>query len=338
MVMVSIIIPVYNAEKYMKSCLESLIHQTYQHFELILVDDGSNDASGMICDNYAKNDQRITVYHRENSGVSASRNYGLERAKGKYILFVDADDSIEPNMIEGCIRLAEDNDAELVICGFRYHMIDENRIVENCLRYDFYGTEEELFEQWFTVLMEKEILNPPWNKFVRKDLIDSNQIRFHEKYSICEDMAFSIQLLAASKKTIITSQMFYNYNIKSSGTLVFKLHENYFDALSYFYELACDYCGKFKNNRKQLKRLNHLYMQHIIFFLDQIYAKSLWDKKLKFAKMNEIARNKDFLHAYRNAGLDGKKKLVCFFLAWRQFYLIHILFLLKSIKNRKRIK
>ena len=335
---VSIIIPIYNAQKYIETCLDSVIKQTYQHFEVVLVDDGSKDASGVICDNYAKNDRRITVYHRENSGVSAARNFGLEHAKGKYILFVDADDAMESDMLEGCVLLAESYKAELVICSFRYHMMDDNRVVENSLGSDFCETAKELFDHWFTVLVEKEILNPPWNKFVRKDLLDKNQIRFHEKFSICEDMAFSIQILAASKKTVLTGKMYYNYYLKSSGTLVYKFHENYFEALTNFYDSAYQYCKKFNNNSKQIRCLNTRYVNLIIMFLKQICTKSHWDKEERYEKMRKIGSNERFLRSLKSTSLNSKKRLVCFFLQTGQFYLIHLLYKLKSANCRKVVK
>lgn len=331
---VSIIIPIYNAQRYIEACLDSIRKQSYQHIEVLLIDDGSNDNSGAICDNYAKQDQRFTVYHRKNAGVSASRNFGLKHSKGKYILYVDADDTIEADMVEKCVHLAESNHADLVICSFRYYIMDDNRIVENSLGCDFCATEMELFRYWFSVLIEKEILNPPWNKLVRKDLLEANHIRFCEKYSICEDMAFSVQTIAASKKTVLTREMYYNYYLKSSGTLVFKFHENYFEALTSFYKTAYKYCSRFDNNRKQIKTLNTLYVKLIIMFLNQIYTMSNWDIKTRLAKMREIGKNDKFLYAIKNVSLNKKKKLVCWLLQTEHLYLLHILYRIKSKKDK----
>lgn len=330
---VSIIVPIYNAQKYIKECLESILKQTYQDFEVILVDDGSRDASAKICDQYAEMDRRITVYHRENAGVSATRNYGLAHAKGKYILFVDADDTIEDDMLEGCIRLAENNDAELVICSFRYYMTDEdNRLLENSLGKDVCVTNHELFDQWFSLLAEKEILNPPWNKLIRKDLLDRNQIWFCEEYSICEDMIFSLQVLDVSKKIVLTGNMYYNYYLKSSGTLVFKFHENYYEALTKFYEHVYRYCSKYENNFTQLKLIKTMYVNLTIMFIKQICTKSTWDKKTKHLKMKEIGRSKEFLLALKNVDLNRKRKLVSCLLKYQQVYFITIIYFIASRK------
>lgn len=332
---VSIIVPIYNAQKYIDVCLESIIKQTYQDFELILVDDGSQDASGRICDLYAKKDQRITVYHRENHGVSASRNFGLAHARGKYVLFVDADDSIEPDMLKRCIGLADENKADLVICSFRYYMRDENnRMVENSLACDFCGEGREIFNLWFTTLVEKEILNPPWNKLIKKELLDNNRIQFNEEFSICEDMTFSTQLLAASRKTVLTGDMLYNYYIRSSGTLVFRFHDNYFEALTHFYDTAYRYCKKFKINSTQTKILNTLYVNLTIMFIKQIYTKSPWNNRSRYKKIIEIGKEEKLLHAVRSANLTRKRRLVCYLLKNRMVNMISIIYKIKNWKDQ----
>ncbi len=333
---VSIIIPIYNAQKYIEACLDSILKQTYQDFEVILVDDGSSDATGSICDHYARKNMGITVYHRENAGVSASRNFGLAHATGKYILFVDADDTIEPDMLEGCILLAEKNNAELVICSFRYYMTEDNRKVENSLQNEVFVTEKELFDHWFTELVDTEILNPPWNKLIRRDLLDRNHIQFNEKFSICEDMAFSIQILCASERIVLTDKMYYNYYLKSSGTLVFKFHDNYFEALTNFYQSAYEYCTKFKNNCKQLKVVNTLYVNLVIMYINKICTKSRWDKKTRRANMDIIRKNKNFLFALKNMSLNSKKKILCFLLLTRQYSLIQFLFKVKLQKLERQ--
>ncbi len=329
---VSIIIPVFNAESYIELCLDSVLVQTYKKLQVILVDDGSSDASGEICDNYRRKDPRITVYHRANSGVSATRNFGFDRSTGEYILFLDADDSIEPDMIEGCVQLAKSHQADVVVCSFRYYMIDDNHIIENSLESDFCGSAEEIFHDWFNVLVEKEILNPPWNKLIRRDLLISNNIRFDQRFSICEDMAFSIQTIAASRKTVLTRNMYYNYYLKNSGTLVFRFHENYFEALTNFYEITLRYCQSFDDHKTQLKCLNTLYVNLCIMYFKQICTKSNWSKSYQYKKLKEIALYHRFLDALKTAEISYKKKFVCIFLRIRQYSVIHFLYKMTSTK------
>ena len=113
--MISIIVPVYNTEKYLRRCIDSVLAQTYQDFELLLIDDGSKDSSGAICDEYAAQDARVRVFHKENGGVSSARNVGLDNARGEWITFVDADDWIESDMLELLLRKGEETGADIVM-------------------------------------------------------------------------------------------------------------------------------------------------------------------------------------------------------------------------------
>ena len=116
--MISIIVPVYKAEPFLRKCLDSLINQTYKDIEIILIDDGSPDKSGEICNHYVKIDKRIKVIHQENGGVSVARQTGLDAAKGEYIIHADPDDWVEPTMCEELLKIASNEDADMVICDF----------------------------------------------------------------------------------------------------------------------------------------------------------------------------------------------------------------------------
>ena len=129
--LVSIIIPVYKVEKYIDRCVTSIINQTYKNLEIILVDDGSPDNCGKICDDYAKMDERIKVIHKENGGLSDARNVGIESAKGNYISFVDSDDFIEKDMIELLLKEIEENNCDISICGYYKTYIDKDEIIDN---------------------------------------------------------------------------------------------------------------------------------------------------------------------------------------------------------------
>lgn len=121
--MISIIVPIYNVEQYLIQCLESILNQTCRDIEIILIDDGSQDCCGEICDEYARKDNRIKVYHTNNGGLAAARNYGIEKATGEYIGFADSDDWIEPDMFEVLLSQAEKHKAEIAICGCYYEYL-----------------------------------------------------------------------------------------------------------------------------------------------------------------------------------------------------------------------
>lgn len=125
--LISVIIPIYNVEKYVKRCLDSVLNQTYCHLEVILVDDGSTDSSGKICDEYKKMDTRIRVIHKSNEGVSSARNLGIEVANGEYIAFIDSDDAMEKDCIEYLYRLIQENHCSLSICSYRIRFEGKNK-------------------------------------------------------------------------------------------------------------------------------------------------------------------------------------------------------------------
>lgn len=207
---ISIIIPVYNVEKYLERCINSIIHQTYKEIEVILVDDGSTDKSGMICDQAAKRDQRIKVIHVKNQGVSSARNEGLRRASGDYIYFADADDWLEPFMLEKMVQCQQEQNVDLVICG--YYVEKENETSVYCMR------ENQMLD--ITSLMKKiyipaEINGVVWNKlFLRKLVYDeNNKIRatFQPAYSIWEDVLWVTQICVHVKKAYYISKPYYHY-------------------------------------------------------------------------------------------------------------------------------
>ena len=141
--LVSIIVPIYNVEKYLDRCIQSILNQSYENLEIILVDDGSPDRSSEICDEYRKSDQRIKVVHKENGGLSDARNAGLILAKGKYIIFLDSDDYIEHTMVEDAVTVLEKNDSDIVIWGYYADFVDEDenlissKIINPCISGDF---------------------------------------------------------------------------------------------------------------------------------------------------------------------------------------------------------
>ena len=116
--LISVIVPVYNVERYLRQCIESITNQSYKNLQIILIDDGSKDNSGKICDEYAEKDKRVEVIHKENTGVSAARNTGLDNAKGEWITFVDADDWVEKNFCEILIKKATENESDCIACGY----------------------------------------------------------------------------------------------------------------------------------------------------------------------------------------------------------------------------
>jgi glycosyltransferase involved in cell wall biosynthesis len=183
--LISIIIPVYNAEQYLHRCVDSILAQTYKNLEIILVNDGSKDNSGKICDEYAELDNRVRVIHKQNGGAASTRNAGLDVANGEYIAFIDSDDSIIPDMYDTLYNRISKSNADIAICGFVMIYPDFQRIIE-VPNEKFYKI-EELFYDWLYYYYQT-LLSVPWNKLYKKQLIIENNIRFPNRD--CEDTWF----------------------------------------------------------------------------------------------------------------------------------------------------
>lgn len=204
MSLVTVIVPIYNSEQYLKRCLESLIKQTYQNIEIILVDDGSTDSSSEICDEYEKKENRVTVYHNDNHGVSYSRNFGIDRAKGMYLLFVDSDDYIESNYVETLVNAIQKEKADLAICGIREILGDKIRIrrpravVTGSLDDDYWGM--------------IDFLCVPVSKIYLRDIVVQNNIKFPLELNYAEDEVFNFTYYQYVKNYTFIDKPLYVYD------------------------------------------------------------------------------------------------------------------------------
>mgnify|MGYP002711434528 CR=1 FL=1 len=221
--LVSIIVPVYNIEKWIERCVQSLINQTYQNLEIILVDDGSTDESGKICDELAKKDDRIKVYHKPNGGVSSARNYGLEKATGKYISFCDSDDEIKITMIETLVSEMKSHNVDLVQCGYVLkNKEQEINYISTSRTYDI-NNEEDLFQMLSSPVLH---ISSVFTKLFKKEKL--NQIRFKEDVDWGEDQIFVFEYLKIVKKFFYIGEVLYVYNYFNS-TPSQKMIANYID-------------------------------------------------------------------------------------------------------------
>lgn len=197
--LISIIVPVYNVEEYLSKCLDSIVNQTYKNLEIILIDDGSTDNSGIICDEYSEGDTRIKVIHKKNKGVSNTRNIGIENASGEYILFVDADDEIERDYVYVMIKEVIQSDCDLVISNILdiFNTTCRKRIIKKENLTGIFRND------YFTLL---ELLRVPFVKLYKSQMINKYNIRFCESMKLSEDQVFNFQYYS-----IIKNYKFINY-------------------------------------------------------------------------------------------------------------------------------
>lgn len=211
---ISIIIPVYNSEKYLRQCLDSVLAQTYTDFEALLIDDGSTDGSGAICDEYAARDARFKVFHKENGGVSSARNLGIDNAQGEWICFVDSDDLIQIDFLKNF--KVETIDADLYIQGFT--LIDEqnNSIIKKI------ETEDKLSLEIGIILerleMKTNIIETPWSKLFKTDFLKKHNIYFDELLSNGEDHLFVLKYFQYVRSVFLSDAVGYMYNRFENAT------------------------------------------------------------------------------------------------------------------------
>lgn len=214
---ISIIVPIYNVEKYLDRCIQSLRNQTLKNIEIILVDDGSPDNCPALCDEYARQDSRIVVIHKKNAGLGFARNSGLEIAKGQYIAFVDSDDYVSTNMYEQLYNETYKQDFDIVYCGVNAQKSNGNIIQEHIT--DRIITKNEIIDLLSNMIacdvsIKQERSEPMsvWHCIYKKEIIDKYQIRFmSEREILSEDIIFDIQILPHCKTIRFIPQALYNY-------------------------------------------------------------------------------------------------------------------------------
>lgn len=198
---VSVIVPVYNAEQNIRRCVESILNQTFTDFELLLIDDGSKDESGKICDEYAKQDRRVKVFHKKNGGVSSARNVGLDNACGEWIAFCDADDYVEPLWLS--VLLGNVVDYDMVIAGFWIYRNGKKEKVP-CIA-------STLLDRIVSYLEENGVIGMLWCKLFRASIIKEKYLRFNAQYTICEDAEFIYRFIVESRKIRSIDALVYHY-------------------------------------------------------------------------------------------------------------------------------
>lgn len=212
MTKISVIVPVYKVEKYIGECINSILAQTFKDFELILVDDGSPDKSGEICDSYAKKDNRIKIFHKKNGGVSSARNFGIDKAVGEWLCFIDSDDTILPTYLADF----ELDKVKSDIYMQGYVKVKESRIIET---HDFTKCKESDFANILAYSEDNNIINSPCFKLYKSSIVNTYKVRFDIRTSYGEDHLFSLDYCRYISSAHFTLSHGYNYRISVGESL-----------------------------------------------------------------------------------------------------------------------
>ena len=223
--MVSVIVPVFNAQNSLKNCVESILNQTYQDFEILLIDDGSTDKSYDLCEEFASKYEKVISFHTPNGGVSAARNYGIKAARGEYICFVDSDDQVAPDFLELLATPLINGEAQLSVSSLKMVILGNSReekdeIVKYKGNFKINSTE-------FASLFPSGLMNPVWNKCFMKDIIIANKLTFDENRKLGEDFAFVINYcFYITSIHLIPKLLYFYYIVTGSNSLTSKIDEN----------------------------------------------------------------------------------------------------------------
>ena len=279
--LISVIIPVYKVEKYLDKCIDSVINQTYDNLEIILVDDGSPDNCPKMCDEYAKKDKRIKVIHKENGGLSDARNKGIDIATGEFITFIDSDDYVEKNYVEFLYNLAKENNAEISMGKqyVRYTNKTLNTGTNNLYVLNSHDTlEKTLYGEDFDV--------SAWAKLYKKDLF--KEIRY-PKGRLFEDSATTYKLIDKANKIVLKSVPIYNYMMRNDSITNETFNKKKFDLIKSTEEM-CDYIEeKYKDLENGCKRrLMYAYLST----LTQLVKCKKIEKEYKNRLMKYIKENR----------------------------------------------
>ncbi len=308
---ISVIVPIYNVENYLRECLDSVLAQTFSDWEMILVDDGSTDGSGKIADEYADLDERISVIHQENAGLSAARNTGIDAARGEYLYFLDSDDYILENALDIMYNLAERNNAELVIFNGRDFLVSDDGVfyekdllIKDFKSYNRLITGNEVF---CTMLANNSgVLYCVWLHLVRRDSLLKYDIRF-KNGMLHEDNLYSFYLFMNVKSVIVIDEVLYMRRVREGSITNSRITVRNLEGYNIIYTEITEWLHKEVVDENVKKYIN----QYLRFFFMSIaynYYKLSKEEKYTFRpKFNNIMK----LASLNNYNNDRNVMLIC---------------------------
>lgn len=297
---ISIIVPIYNVGKYLPKCIESILNQTFKNFELILVNDGSTDNSGVVCDDYEKKDTRIKIIHKSNGGVSSARNAGLYVAKGEYIGFVDPDDYIDKNMYEKLYRLCIDNNSDIAICRFNREIngkIQNKESTEEIIELNNMEAMNELFKG---NLYRFSLCNKLFSKKCFNDVLFPEE-RIHE------DLSTTYKLFANSKKAVYINYCGYIYVRRENSILTSTYNEKRLQAFIAWDEII-EFIDKnyYEIIEQVIATFTYWCVDNILYILNQVNNSK---KKNNYLNIIQKYTTKYYIYIKRNNILSRSYKL-----------------------------
>ena len=311
--LISIIIPIYNVEKYLNKCVQSVIEQTYKNLEIILVDDGSPDNCPKICDEWANKDKRIKVIHKQNGGVSSARNEGLKNITGEYVVFIDPDDYVSKDFLYNLISVANNDLVDMVISGFT--IVDDKGNQKLISKEKITEVSMDNIDCFMDLIMDR-FFDTPCNKLYKSKLIKST---FREGLPLGEDRIFNLDYFKEiNNKVIINNSTGYFY-VSNPTSACHKKRKDIYDILLISHEEVC----KFLDLKYGTHENNRFYRLNLDFAVNVVSKCLKEDRKETYKKLYNNELFKESITKYKPRGMKEKIKL--FLLKYKMFWLVRII-------------
>lgn len=328
---VSIIVPVYNAEEYLRNLLDSVRRQTFGDYELILVDDGSTDDSLAICKTYQQQDARIRVIHQDNAGASAARNRGIAECVGEYLTFWDADDEVEPDILMVMVDSAQKNKSDLVVCGIYTDLIEKNKVVSSSMMSepDQVVTGNTAIREYTIFTMHSSIMYSPCNKLYKFSIIKQHGLQMRKDIDMGEDLLFNLEYIKHVESISVCSKAYYHYYQRDTGkNLMAQFRESKVDIIRIWIKELNDFSRELSQHVQDVVSWMRVRWFLSCFIEIAGSSKSLKEKRLKIAN---ILRQEGDLKKIKSPSLSAFQKilvkcvgsgnvLIVYFVSWLIYF------------------
>lgn len=328
---VSVIVPVYNSASYLHRCIDSILGQNYRAIEVILVDDGSTDSSGGICDSYGRKDSRVRVMHTPNRGVSCARNAGLECSSGSFVCFVDSDDFLEDYAVKALVEGHTRSRADLVVGGFNKVKSDKTALQIRDFPLDQLLTRAELEEYTLAYLhnpRQRQLLMSSWAKLFRSSIIRDRKVTFREELRVAEDVAFNFDYLQSVESVLFIKEIIYNHQkLGTYDSLSMKLVEEQPRGLFGYIPALGSVRSFLQRSHSEAvigRAIGQCYVYHVALFMiracGQINRRNIFTV---YRLIDELISDSDFrTHVKAYVPAEGNYKLIPFLMRMKFAWLV----------------
>ncbi len=315
--LVSVIVAAYNIEEYLPRCLDSILGQSYQRLEIILVDDGSQDGTGKICDRYAEKDSRVKALHQSNQGLSGARNSGLKLATGDYIGYVDGDDWVEPSMYQAMLEACERENAPLAVCAYRQVGVTCG---QSYTYKQYVLKREEALEAYICDNRPYHIYNSVWSKLFRRDIVEGAWFPDGKK---SEDIMYTTRAMVNADTCVFLDIPYYNYVLDREGSIMnLKLHERRFDDEIPFWKEQIEYLND-KGFKELSEKAFYHFCRRMLFYYEDFVNRGMKGSSVQMAGLVRSDR-KRIQEIYRKSfvATGDKARMGLFLLSPVLFYIV----------------